>query len=330
MDPVILVEVLDDHGVVQARHRVAGSGDRCRIGRSLACELTIDDPYAAAEHTQITVLPDGRALVQDLGTRNGTRHSGQLVDSAAGSVIRDGELLVGRTRIRVRTGSAELPPERLFRRDVLRRHRTLLAAAGLALCLTFAAFTQWLSAPAGLARRVLIAELVALAAVAIWVAAWALVSRLTAGGWKVRIHTAIAAFCIALWVWGWWLYTLAAFALQWRWLGPLAVLLAAGVALSATYLHLRNATHIPRLASLSLSLLAPLICGGVWWLVDQQVDPRTVNRVELGPAVQPATLRLAPSLDAGDYLSDMAALKREASRVRQQSLLETPIADAED
>lgn len=330
MDALILVEVLDDHGTVHARHRLSGEGASCRIGRSLACEVNIDDPYAAAEHTQVTVLPDGRALVRDLGTRNGTRHDGKLVDPGTGSVISHGELLVGRTRVRIRTPDAQLPPERLFRRDLLRRHRTLLAGTGILLCLAFVAFTQWLRMPSSPAQRVLIGELLALAAIAIWVAAWALVSRLTVGSWQVRIHAAIAATCMALWVWGWWLYTLAVFALQWRWLGAVAALLAGAVALAAAYLHLRQATHIPRLASLSLAMLAPLIGGGVWWLVDQQLDPRTVNRVVLGPAVQPASLRLAPSLDAGDYLSDVAALKREASRLRQQSLLETPLVDADD
>jgi hypothetical protein len=77
-------------------------------------------------------------------------------------------------------------------------------------------------------------------------------------------------------------------------------------------------------------MLAPLICGGVWWLVDLQLDPRTVNRVTLGPRVYPSSPRLAPSTDLGDYLTDVAALKREANRNRQESLLEAPIFDAED
>jgi hypothetical protein len=102
------------------------------------------------------------------------------------------------------------------------------------------------------------------------------------------------------------------------------------VALAATYLHLRNATHFLRLASTTLAVVAALICGGIWWLVDLQIDPRTVNRVELGARVQPPSLRLAPSMDQGDYLTDAAALKREANRLRQASLLDTPILDTDD
>jgi len=330
MDAVMLLEVLDDHGNVQSRLRVAGAGGSCRIGRSLSCELCIDDPYAAAAHAQLTLQSDGQVLVQDLGSRNGTRHDGLLVDPAAGRVISGGELLVGRTRVRVRTLDEPVPAERPFRRDLLRRHRTELAVAGSLLCFAFAAFTQWILTPERLAQRVLIAELLALAVLSLWAGAWSLVSRLTVGAWKVRIHVAIAAICIGLWVWGWWLYTVAAFALQWRWIGLLAAILAAAVAVAAAYLHLRNATHFHRVASLLLATAAALICGGIWWLVDLQVDPRTVNRVPLGAPVQPAALRLAPSMDPADYLTDLMALKRDANRLRQESLLDTPILDAED
>jgi hypothetical protein len=146
----------------------------------------------------------------------------------------------------------------------------------------------------------------------------------------VRIHLAIAAFCVGLWAWGYWLYTLAAFAVQWRWLGPFAVLLAALVALAAAYLHLRHATHLRPMASLLLALIVPPLLGGVWWVADQQIDPRTVNRMNSGPEIYPPSLRLAPSMDVSDYLTDVAALKREANRNRQQSLLETPVLDTNE
>jgi FHA domain len=328
MDAVMLVEVLDVHGHVQLRQRVNGIGGRCRIGRSLTCDVVIDDAHAAPEHALLTLQQDGRVLVQDLGTRNGTRLDGRRIEALDGQIIASGELRIGRTRVQVRTLEASLPPERLFRRDLLQRRRTLLAVLGMLMCLAFAAFLQWSDAPEHLAPRVLIAELAALCGLAVWVGLWSLVSRLTVGAWQVRIHLAIAACCVGLWVWGYWLYSLGAYALQWSWLSIVLVSAAAGVALAAAYLHLRNATHLQRPASLMLAMLAPLICSGVWWLVDLQIDPRTVNRVTLGPKVYPSLLRLAPSTDVDDYLSDVSALKRAANRGRQQSLLETPIFDA--
>jgi len=330
MDAVMLVEVLDVHGHAQIRQRTTGIGAQCRIGRSLACDVVIDDTFAAPEHTLLTLQEDGRVHVQDLGTANGTRVDGHRINAETGQIIARGDLLIGRTHVRVRTQESSMAPERAFRRDPLRRHRTLLAVLGLALCFLFAAFFQWTEAPEHLGPRVLIAELIALAGLAVWVACWALISRLTVGAWQVRIHLAIAAFCVGLWAWGYWLYTVSAFALQWRWLWVVLVTLAACIALAAAYLHLRKATHFRRPASLALALLAPLICGGLWWLADLQMDPRTVNRVTAGTQVYPPWLRVAPSTDLGDYLADAAALKRAANRNRQESLLETPILDADD
>jgi hypothetical protein len=290
----------------------------------------LDDPFVAAEHAVLTLREDGRVHVQDLATRNGVRVDGQLIDPQDGRIVAVGELRIGRTRLRVRTAEAPLAPERQFRRDLLRRHRTALAVSGLLLCCVFAAFLQWTLAPEHLAQRMLIAELVALAGLAIWVGAWSLVARLTVGAWRVRIHLAIAAICVGLWVWGYWLHGLAAFALQWRWLGSFMAVLAGVVALCASWLHLQHATNFRRAASIPLAVVAALLCCGVWWLLDLQLDPRTVNRVQLGTRIYPPALRVAPSMDAADYLADVAGLKREANRIRQQSLLENPILDVEE
>ncbi|MDQ2639320.1 MAG: FHA domain-containing protein [Pseudomonadota bacterium] len=327
MEPVMLVDVLDDHGSVQQRHRVAGIGGQCRIGRSLACEIPVDDAFAAAEHARLTLQEDGRVLVQDLGSRNGTRYERHMVDPGQGRLIDGGLLQVGRTRVRVRTSQLPLPGERLFRRDLLQRHRTLLAATGVLLCLLFAAFMAWTREPDKTGEAIIFAVMLAILVLAIWAGTWTLVSRLTVGAWQLRIHLALASLCIAIWGWGFWLYTVAAFAFQWRWLGAFTAVLAGVVSWLAAWRHLRYATRLHRAAALTLGLLAPLLSGGVWWLVDLQVDPRTVNRVEHGARILPPSVRVAPSVDLGDYLTDVASLKREASYRRQQSLLAAPILD---
>lgn len=330
MEPVMLVDVLDDHGNVQQRLRVDGAGGQCRIGRSLACEVALDDAFAAPEHARLTLQPDGRVLVQDLGTRNGTRFERHMVDPREGRLIGSGMLQVGRTRVRVRTGEVLLAPERLFRRDLLQRHRTLLSIAGVLACLLFAAFMAWTREPEKAVEAILFAVLLALVVLAIWAGTWSLVSRLTVGSWQLRIHVALAAICIALWGWGFWLYTVAAFALQWRWLGPVAAVLAGVISYVAAWRHLRYATRLRRAGAMALAVVVPLLSGGLWWLADLQLDPRTVNRVEQGARILPPSMRVAPSMDLGDYLSDVATLKREANRNRQQSLQAAPVLDEED
>lgn len=329
MDPVMLLEVLDDHGDVVLRQRIIGAERQCTVGRSLSCDIPIDDPFAAPEHALLTLREDGRVHVRDLGTRNGIRIAGERI-GRDGRVLASGELRIGRTRVRMRTGIEPLPPERLFRRDLLQVYRTPIALIGVLLCMGFAVFMAWMSAPAQLAEGILVGVLVAAAALGIWAGTWALVSRLTVGGWQLRIHLALASLCVASWAWGYWLYGLGAFALQWRRLAPVMVVLAGVLAFLVTWRHLHYATRLRRIAKVSLALLAPLLGGGLWWLVDLQLDPRTVNRIVQGPPIQPPSVRVSPSLDLADYLVDVNELKRDANRNRQQSLLASPILDQEE
>jgi uncharacterized protein (DUF433 family) len=325
----MLLEVLDDHGDVVLRQRVIGAHSQCRIGRSLGCDIPVDDPFAAPEHALLTLQEDGRVQVQDLGTRNGIRIDGGRI-AREGRSIAGGELCIGRTRVRVRTSSEPLQPERLFRRDLLQVYRTPISIAGVLACLAFAVFMAWLIMPAQLVAGMLVGALAAGAALGVWAGVWALVSRLTVGAWQLRIHLALASVCLALWVWGYWLYGVAMFAFQWRRLTAIMVVLAGVVAFIVAWRHLRYATRLRRVATLSLALLAPLLGGGLWWLIDQQTDARTVNRVVQGPAIQPPSVRVSPSLDLADYLADAEELKREANRNRQQSLLASPILDEND
>jgi FHA domain len=52
-----------------------------RIGRDESCELHFDDPLVSRRHAEVR-LDDGRWWVVDLGSRNGTRLDGRLVERA--------------------------------------------------------------------------------------------------------------------------------------------------------------------------------------------------------------------------------------------------------
>lgn len=329
MDAVMLVEVVDTHGRVQLKQRITGMGNQCRIGRGLNCDIVLDDLYAAAEHTLLTLQQDGRVHVQDLDTRNGTRINGERIAAVQGEVIEQGELIVGRTHLRVRTLHTAVAPERAFHRDLLRRYRTLLGIVGMIACLGFAAFLQWLNAPTTLLALMLAAVLLTLLGLAIWTGLWSLITHLNHGAWQVRIHLAIATNCVALCAWGYWLYRMGEFATQWRWLDWAALPCAIGVALLMMYLHLRNATHMtPRIAVIFAGI-ATLALGGTAWLVRVQTEIDDVNRITLGPAVFPPAVRIAPSVDIADYLTEVATLKRAANRNRQESLAETSLPETD-
>src|SRR5690348_16855211 len=99
---IALIEVLDTHGRIHASHRLLNVGDRCTIVRNLRCDLVLDDPFVATDHTSLTLLDDGHISVTDLGSRNGTHvhANGKTQLTSASQTISDAQLVIGRTRVR--------------------------------------------------------------------------------------------------------------------------------------------------------------------------------------------------------------------------------------
>jgi hypothetical protein len=58
------------------------------IGRSLDCNLTIEDPLVSRQHARVTVEEEG-GTVEDLGSRNGVRVNGVIIRGLA--PLRDGD-----------------------------------------------------------------------------------------------------------------------------------------------------------------------------------------------------------------------------------------------
>jgi hypothetical protein len=52
--------------------------------------------------------------------------------------------------------------------------------------------------------------------------------------------------------------------------------------------------------------------------------------VDLGPQVRLGADRVVPNRDVADYLAEIEELKRDAARERQKSLLNAPLAEADD
>ncbi|HET9266133.1 MAG TPA: FHA domain-containing protein [Vicinamibacterales bacterium] len=325
----MLVEQIDTHGHTVLRLRRDGAGRECSVGRDLGCDIFVDDEHAAPQHALLTLLEDGRVEVRDLGTRNGTRVNGKRVPAGAGVTIEQGEVIVGRTRLRIRTRHIPLEPERVFRRNFLTRRRTWLAVVGVTACMGFGAFLQWLDAPSSLLRSAAKGALVALGAIALWSAVWTLMAKLNRGSWNVRVHVAIASLAAAFCAWGYWAAGLAAFATQWSFLVQVGIAVVAGAALAALYAHLREATYYGRRVSLAIAGSVTLVLAVVAWIVAIGVDDADVSRVDLGPDVRLGARRVVPNRDIEDYLAEVDELRLAAARARQRSLLDAPLADGD-
>ena len=326
----MLLEQLSPHGHPLLRQRFAGAGATCRVGRDLGCDIVVDDEHAAAQHAVLTLLEDGRVNVRDLGTHNGTLVDGERIPAEAGSIIEQGDVVIGRTRLHVRTRHTPVGQERAFRREFVRRHRTLLAISGMSACIAYAGFHRWLEAPPSMLRSLTVAALIALGAIALWTALWSLTTKLNRGIWEVRIHLTIASIAAALCAWGYWVGGLLAFAAQWSMLAQVGVALLGGTALVALYLHLREATHYERRVAFALAAAATLLIGAVAWILAVGVDDGDVRRVDLGPDVRLGAQRIVPNRDIDEYLAGVDKLQRAARRERQMSLLNAPLADAEE
>jgi hypothetical protein len=328
MEAVMLIEQLGTHGNAVLRQRFTGAGTQCRIGRDLGCDVVVDDEYAAQQHAVLTLLEDGRVRVQDLGTKNGTRVDRKRVPADEGTVIEQGEIIVGRTLFHVRTRLVPIGHERVFRREFVRRHRTPLAGVGVAACIAYAAFHQWLDAPASQSRALVIGALVTLGVLALWTGFWALMSKLNKGRWEVRVHLTIASVGAAICAWGYWIAALVAYAAQWSALNKIGVAVVGAATLAMVYLHMREATHYGRRISLALAGGVTVVASAVAWVMAVGVDTNDVNRVDLGPDVRLGAQRVVPNRDIADYLAEVDRLQIQAGRNRQKSLLDAPLADA--
>jgi pSer/pThr/pTyr-binding forkhead associated (FHA) protein len=67
------------------------------IGRDPGCAIHLDDPSVSSRHARISIV-DGHPFVTDLGSTNGTRVNGNLIDTphplAAGDLITIGTISV--------------------------------------------------------------------------------------------------------------------------------------------------------------------------------------------------------------------------------------------
>jgi len=70
------------------------------VGRSPEADITIDDPYASEFHARVG-MSEGKVVVHDLGSTNGTYVNGRRVTSPT-SVSRGDTVQIGKTTLEVR------------------------------------------------------------------------------------------------------------------------------------------------------------------------------------------------------------------------------------
>lgn len=211
----MILEVVHPTGA-RTWHRL---GDRpVTVGRGLANDLILDDPYVDARHARIGLDESGAALIEDLGSVNGLIANDRRL--AGGVPVLPGtEIRVGRTMLRFRDADEPVPaalvdmpppaPARIVTDDVrLARPGRARATATIARWtgttaarLTIAAVAastialySWLgSSERSSASGALFAALGFATLVSLWSGIWAVASRVSVQRFHFVGHVAVAS-----------------------------------------------------------------------------------------------------------------------------------------
>ena len=316
-EPVV-VEVLDSHGRVHARERLSLSADRrsFTVGRSTAADVMLDDPFVAALHVAIEVTPEGLFRATDLGSVNGIIVKAKRHRHAQGLELPDGLVQVGRTHLRLRTLREVLAAEKPDHAAGDTRAGRIAFSGALA-CALFIGYYSWLTAPWDPATVIAISVMKVLPVAGMWIAVWALLSRVIMGEWRWMTHAAILfgvfAGVLALDL----VLDLAwfAFALpQWPWRDPLLLIAAAALAL---YWHLTQASTMKQRRAALVAVLLPAVAIGTTTWATARDQNRNVNFIGAGVKLYPPALRLREGGTLDAYFTEAARLRDSADQQRK-------------
>ena len=329
---VILIETLDARGRVLTRDRFQMGSERrsISIGRSVLADVTLDDEHVAPLHAAISLDESGAPFVNDLGSRNGIITGGKRVNGSANHALPGGTFQVGRTRLRVRTAKEDLAPEKLDRQ----RHAPgfgdarWIASAGLLGILAEVFYTNWLSAPRDLMTPVVTQLLTVASLTAVWVAVWALLSRVMRGEWRWLPHVAVFFIASLMYSIATGLLDLAWFAFELPPMGMRDVWIAVAILGTAIWWHISYASAIPwsRAAVIASAFTIIIAASGYWFAV--RPTTTNVNYIDSALRLYPPAFRLTAPAPLEALFEKAQQLEAEANRRVAQSLIENP--DAED
>lgn len=317
----VVVEVLGGHDRVRARTRVTLSEVKrtFTVGRGALADVILDDDFVANLHARIEVGVGGELKVSDLGTVNGIVVAGKRHRGAQNLALANGELQVGRTRLRIRTAAETLAPEKPDDEALgaTLRNRAGVAALGGALCMGLVAYSSWLGAPRDTASVIVIWLIAALGITGLWVTLWALLARVLQGEWRWVRHAMIFFWMTAAYLLVDSLLNVGWFALSLPHWEPRDTLIAL-VAISMTlYFHLTTASALgPRSAFVAACLVPALAVGAVEW-VRARNQARDVNHIGIRNQIYPPVLRLRGAANLEDFFGNAAPLKSGADNKRK-------------
>ena len=323
METVIVIDVLAAHDRVRERHRIERPGETasCTIGRGAAADVVLDDPHIAPVHARVTVNAAGEVTVSDLGSLNGIEIAGHRVHGVHDAPLADGVIRVGRTRLRVRTAQETLPAEISDRTDSpleTRKRDFRWLAAGFAVTLATLAFSVWTVTvqPRELATAMIIMLLGLMVVGGVWIALWALVSRVAFGESRWLRHAAIFFCVLAALELVSTLIDVASAALG-IYLPPFAAMWIVGIAAAvALATHLVNGSPMETRRAIAIGVLIPaIVLGAAQWTMSHSQN-RSANYIPDRNEMVPPALALRGGEPLETFVADLRELKAQADAKR--------------
>ncbi|PYN42573.1 MAG: hypothetical protein DMD95_16380 [Candidatus Rokuibacteriota bacterium] len=338
METVMVVEVLGGHGRVRARHRIAASGGevQCTVGRGARCDVVLDDPFVAAVHARIAVDAEGTVTVSDLESVNGVEIGGRRLHGVEQVRLADGVLRVGRTRLRVRTEREVIAPEQPDRGAPswqARASEQRVLAAGVAASVAVTVFEVWTGTarPRELATTLVAMLLVMLALAGVWIALWALASRVAFGESRWVRHAVIVFVVYAVLSVVALVAEIVNSALGLHVSSTVAAAVLVGVGAStALSSHLVNASPMRARIAVTIGVTIPaVIIAAILWTQTRN-ENRSPSHIADHDRILPPALLWRRGLPFDGFTAELADLRARADARRAFVEREDPSPDEDD
>jgi Inner membrane component of T3SS, cytoplasmic domain len=321
VDEVIFLEVLEGDAV-HARHRLERFP--VTVGRGYTNDIILEDPKVSASHLRIERTEEGKLVVRDVGSHNGTFRVEPWTRLAELELVDDARVAVGDTVLRFRGRSHPVEDTRVTAVPLAPRGRVferpfafpaMLAAAVVAFLLqeylSNYQKTDWGS--------MTLAVLVPVVTAFLWAGIWAVASKVARRQFHFGAHGTIASlgllgllslplllgtvvYSLALGTWVRWLYLLGYLG----WMG------------CVFFWHVRYVSRAePKRLALMLAVI--LVCFGVLTQLDSLLgDEDFSSSLDFDRTLLPPAFRVASAKPVDAFFEDTQELQKKVDALAKE------------
>lgn len=314
-----MLEVLDRRQRVAQRLRLDHLP--LTIGRGLAADVVLDDPYVCPLHARIVRDPDGRLVAEDLDSVNGLyAHSPERRVSRV-ALDTTATLRLGRTTVRVRSADAPLAATLVDRSgpEAARPPAMRLTALCIA-ALALVGADAYLGSYAPNAPRDALSEMLVVLVLALaWSTGWAFVNRVLGHQWNLLGHlTVVCGFVVGLLILGV-AFAYAGFLIS-------APRLVEGVEVVLTVLllaallsgHLGLVAPAPPARRRLSALGAAAVFIGLIEIMPRLLGDDFTEELRFGAALRPVPSGLLPTRSVDQFLTGLDGVRDEVDRLAKE------------